>query len=111
MPESKTPTGRASIGVRFYGYASSPMGRRLLVAAACALSVAEGANAKTQLLVSGPTATAASGATMLEVRGAPADAAWAQVTTYVPSGYTINLGQSAGTRIGTVDAQAQSFVA
>ena len=72
---------------------------------ACAL--AAGASAKTQLLVTGPTATAASGTTVLEVKGAPADAAWAQLTTYVPSGYTINLGQPVGTRIGTVSARAQ----
>ena len=44
---------------------------------------------------------------MLEVKGAPADAAWAQLTTYVPSGYTINLGQPVGTRIGSVFARAQ----
>jgi hypothetical protein len=45
--------------------------------------------------------------TVLEVKGAAADAAWAQVTTYVPKGYTINLGQPVGTRIGTVSARAQ----
>ncbi len=44
---------------------------------------------------------------MLEVKGVPADAAWAQLTTYVPSGYTINLGQPVGTRIGSVSTRAQ----
>ncbi len=87
------------------------MGRRFWVGTACALlaacALAAGASAKTQLLVTGPTATAASGTTVLEVKGAPADAAWAQLTTYVPSGYTINLGQPVGTRIGTVSARAQ----
>jgi hypothetical protein len=87
------------------------MGRRFWVGTACALfaaaALAADAGAKTQLLVTGPTATAASGTTVLEVKGAPADAAWAQLTTYVPSGYTINLGQPAGTRIGSVSARAQ----
>src|SRR4051812_46236000 len=71
------------------------------------LAWAGGAFARPQLLVTGPTATAASGMTVLEVKGAAADAAWAQVTTYVPSGYTIDLGQPAGTRIGSVSARAQ----
>ena len=87
------------------------MGRRFWVGTACALlaafALAAEAGAKTQLLVTGPTATAASGTTVLEVKGAPADAAWAQLTTYVPSGYTINLGQAVGTRIGSVFARAQ----
>jgi hypothetical protein len=87
------------------------MGRRVLVVAVFALLFATNSSAKTQLFVNGPTATAASGMTTLEVRGVPGDTAWAQVTTYVPSGYTINLGQIAGTRIGTVSAQAQSLVA
>lgn len=86
------------------------MGRRVLVLAACALVFAAGADAKTQLFVSGPAATAASGTTTLDLRGAPADTAWAEVTTYVPSGYTINLGQLPGRRIGTVVAQAQSLL-
>jgi hypothetical protein len=42
--------------------------------------------------------------TSLELRGAATDTGW-RVTTYVPSGYTINLGQLAGTRIGSVVAQ------
>jgi len=87
------------------------MGRWFWVGAAGALLAAAagaaGASAKTQLLVTGPTATAASGTTVLEVKGVPADAAWAQLTTYVPSGYTINLGQPVGTRIGSVSARAQ----
>src|SRR6478609_713468 len=86
------------------------MGRRWWGGTACALfaaAVAAGASAKTQLLVTGPTAAAASGTAVLEVRGLPADAAWAQLTTYVPSGYTINLGQAVGTRIGSVFARAQ----
>src|SRR3954468_15265699 len=87
------------------------MGRWFWVGAAGALLAAAagaaGASAKTQLLVTGPTATAASGMTVLEVKGAAADAAWAQLTTYVPSGYTINLGQQVGTRIGSVSARAQ----
>jgi hypothetical protein len=80
------------------------MGRRLLAAAACGLFFAADASAKPQLLVSGPTSTAASGMTTIDLRGAAADAAWAQVTLYVPSGYTINLGQITGARIGTVVA-------
>ena len=87
------------------------MGRRFWVGTACALlaacALAAGAGAETQLLVTGATTTAASGMTVLEVKGAPADAAWAQLTTYVPSGYTINLGQPVGTRIGSVSARAQ----
>jgi hypothetical protein len=90
------------------------MGRRLPVFVACGFvcivctaALASAAGAKTQLLVTGPTATAASGMTVLEVKGAPADAAWAQLRTYVPSGYTINLGQPVGTRIGSVSARAQ----
>ena len=83
---------------------------RLAVPAIAALSLlacAGGAFARPQLLVTGPTATAASGMTVLEVKGAAADAAWAQLTTYVPSGYTVNLGQPVGTRIGSVSARAQ----
>jgi len=86
------------------------MGLRCWVGTACTLfaaAVAAGASAKTQLLVTSATAVAASGTTTLEIRGAPADAAWAQLTTYVPSGYTINLGQTVGTRIGSVFARAQ----
>ena len=87
------------------------MGGRYWVGAACALVIAAGvaadASAKAQLLVTGPTATAASGMTVLEVKGAPADTAWAQLRTYVPSGYTINLGQPVGTRIGSISARAQ----
>src|SRR3954452_17490125 len=78
-----------------------------LLAAAAGAAGAAGASAKTQLLVTGPTATAASGMTVLEVKGAAADAAWAQLTTYVPSGYSINLGRPVGTRIGSVSARAQ----
>src|SRR3954453_5974211 len=77
------------------------------IAAVSLLACVGGAFARPQLLVTGPTATAASGMTVLEVKGAAADAAGAQVTTYVPSGYTINLGQPAGTRIGSVSARAQ----
>jgi hypothetical protein len=49
---------------------------------------------------------AASGTTTVELRGAATDPGWAHVTIYVPSGYTINLGQSVGARIGTVVAQS-----
>jgi len=86
------------------------MGPRVSVVLAYGLSaavLAAGASAKTQLFVSGPTETAASGTTALELRSAPQDAAWARVTTFVPSGYTINLGQSAGTRIGAASAHVQ----
>jgi hypothetical protein len=75
--------------------------------AVVALASAGTASARTQLLVTGSTVVAASGTTTIELRGAAADAAWAQLTTYVPSGYTINLGQPAGTRIGSVSARAQ----
>jgi hypothetical protein len=77
------------------------------IAAVALLACTGGAFARPQLLVTGPTATAASGTTVLEVKGAAVDAAWAQLTTYVPSGYTINLGQPVGTRIGSVSARAQ----
>jgi hypothetical protein len=83
---------------------------RLSVVLACGLAataLASDATAKTQLFVSGPPETAASGMTVLQVKGAPQDAAWAQVTTFVPSGYTINLGQPTGTRIGSASAQVQ----
>ena len=86
------------------------MGRGFWVGAACSLIAAAFtavAGAKTQLLVTGPTATASSGTTVIEMKGAPSDTAWAQLTTYVPSGYTVNLGQPAGTRIGSVSARAQ----
>jgi hypothetical protein len=84
------------------------MGRCVFVMAACALFFAAGTSAKTQLLVTGSTSTAASGMTTIDVRGGAADAAWAQVRIYVPSGYTINLGHLAGTRIGTVVAQSRA---
>jgi hypothetical protein len=83
---------------------------RLSVVLGCSLvaaTLASGASAKTQLFVSGPPETAASGTTVLQVKGAPQDAAWAQVTTFVASGYTINLGQPNGTRIGSASAQVQ----
>ena len=81
---------------------------RLSIVLACGLvaaTLASGASAKTQLFVSGPPETAASGTTVLQVKGAPQDTAWAQVTTFVPSGYTINFGQPNGTRIGSASAQ------
>ena len=80
------------------------------VVLACGLvaaTLASAASAKTQLFVSGPPETAASGTTVLQVRSAPQDAAWARVTTFVPTGYTINLGQPNGTRIGSASAQVQ----
>jgi hypothetical protein len=87
------------------------MGRRFRVTAASVLlgSVLGVANAAatTVLLVSGPTATAASGATTIEVRGAAADAPWGTVATYVPNGYTIDLGHPTGTRIGSAAAVVQ----
>ena len=87
------------------------MGRRFWVVAACALLgsilAAADAAAKTVLLVNGPVARATSGTTTIEVRGAPADPAWGEITTYVPNGYTINLGHPTGTRIGSVAAVVQ----
>jgi hypothetical protein len=83
---------------------------RLLVlgcAGAASLALAGNALAKTQLLVSGATAIGASATTTVEVKGAKEDAASAQVSIYVPSGYTANLSQAATTQIGTVSARAQ----
>src|ERR1051325_4746102 len=87
------------------------MGRGFCVVAACALLAsllgAANSEAKTVLLVGGPKASAASGATTIEVRGAGAGDAGPGLTTYVPNGYTTTLGYPAGTRIGSVDAHAQ----
>jgi len=87
------------------------MGRGFWVVAACAffglVSGVADAAAKTVLLVSGPTANAASGMLTIELRGAAADDAWGTITTYVPNGYTINLGYQTGTRIGSVAAGVQ----
>jgi hypothetical protein len=83
------------------------MGRAICVVAACALVAVGGASAKTALVVSGPTVTAASGTATIEIRGAPTDDAWGELETYVPNGYTINLGHPTGTRIGSVAARAQ----
>ena len=83
---------------------------RLLVlgcAGATSLALAGNAVAKTQLLVSGATDIGASATTIVEVKGATEDAASAQVSIYVPSGYTANLSQAATTQIGTVSARAQ----
>jgi hypothetical protein len=65
------------------------------------------AAATPQLLVTGATEIGASAATVVEVKEEPIDEAPARVSIYLPRGYVSNLGQSAGTLIGTVDAGVQ----
>jgi hypothetical protein len=60
-----------------------------------------------QLVVSGATATGASAQTLARLKGSTADAATASLVIYVPGGYVTNVGQPAGTQIGTVAARAQ----
>src|SRR5437764_1599044 len=79
---------------------------RIVSVAVVFLALAGSASAKTQLLVTGATALGASATTIADVKGAKEDAAWARVSIYVPSGYTLNLGQTPGTQIGTVTARA-----
>jgi hypothetical protein len=84
---------------------------RLLVVSACALVCAGTALAKTpQLVVSGAHAMGASAATTVELKGNANDAAWARVSVYVPNGYSLNLGQAAGSTIGTVKINAVLLV-
>ena len=83
--------------------------RRLVLGcvATASLTFAAGALATTQLRFSGATATGASATTVIDVSRATDDAASAQIAIYVPNGYTVNLGQTPGTQIGTVAAGAQ----
>jgi hypothetical protein len=89
------------------------MWRRLLVfgcAASAALALASGAPAKTpQLLVNGATEIGASAATVISVNEEKTDAAPFRTSIYLPSGYVANLGQSAGTKIGTVTTSVQQL--
>jgi hypothetical protein len=83
--------------------------RLLALGCAATVSLAHGAAAfaKTQLLVRGANEIGASAMTTVEASGAKQDAAWAQISIYIPNGYTANLGQSPGTQIGTVAARVQ----
>jgi hypothetical protein len=89
------------------------MWRRLLVfgcAASASLALASGAPAQTpQLLVSGATEIGASAATVIRVKEEKTDAAPFRTSIYLPSGYVANLGQSAGTQVGTVTMSLQQL--
>ena len=52
----------------------------------------------------------ASATTVVQLRAETSDAAPSRVTIYLPSGYVANLGQTAGTQIGTVAASAQRLM-
>jgi hypothetical protein len=84
---------------------------RLLIlglATSASLAFAGTALPKTpQLLVVGAAAPGASAQTTVEVKEEKTDAAPFRITIYVPPTYVINLSQSAGTQIGTVDAMVQ----
>jgi hypothetical protein len=89
------------------------MSRRLLVlggAATASLALAASASGRTQLLVTGATELGASATTVVHLRAETSDAAPSKVTIYLPSGYVANLGQTAGTQIGTVAASAQRLM-
>ena len=89
------------------------MSRRLLVlggAATASLALASSAPGKTQLLVTAAAELGASATTVVHIRGETTDAAPSRVTIYLPSGYVANLGQTAGTQIGTVAASAQRLM-
>jgi len=78
------------------------MSRRLLVlggAATASLALASNALGRTQLLVTGAMERGASATTVVQVRAETSDAAPSKGTIYLPSGYTANLGQTAGTQI------------
>jgi hypothetical protein len=87
--------------------------QRLLVlccAVTPALALAANAFSKTQLVVTGATATGASAQTIVEVKEEQTDAAPFKISIYLPAGYVANLGQSAGVQIGTVDAGLQALL-
>jgi hypothetical protein len=89
------------------------MSRRLLVlggAATASLALAASAFAKTHLLVTAAAELGASATTVVHIGGETTDAAPSRVTIYLPSGYAANLGQTAGTRIGTVTASVQRLM-
>ncbi|HEX7311837.1 MAG TPA: hypothetical protein VF232_11725 [Gaiellaceae bacterium] len=89
------------------------MSRRLLVlggAATASLALAASAFGRTQLLVTGATELGASATTVVHLRAETSDAAPSRVTIYLPLGYAANLGQTAGTQIGTVAASAQRLM-
>jgi hypothetical protein len=87
---------------------------RLLVLGCLAtgsLALAGTVLAKTpQLLVKGSPATAASAETVIEVKEVKEDAAPLRIGIYLPSGYTANITQAAGTQIGTVNADLQALL-
>ena len=89
------------------------MWRRLLVfgcAGSASLALASGVPAKTpQLVVSGATEIGASAATVIRVKEEKTDAAPFRTSIYLPSGYVANLGQSAGTQVGTVTMSVQQL--
>jgi hypothetical protein len=80
----------------------------MLALATCA-SGAAGVLATPQLLVTGATETGASAATLVEVKEETTDAAPSRISIYVPAGYVANLGQTAGTQIGTVTTSMQAL--
>src|SRR6266536_2044170 len=82
-------------------------GLLVMFALATRASGAAGVASTPQLLVSGATETGASAATLVEVKEERTDAAPSRISIYAPAGYVANLGQTAGTLIGTVDASVQ----
>jgi len=82
-------------------------GLLVMFALATCASGAAGVTSTPQLLVSGATETGASAATLVEVKEERTDAAPSRISIYAPAGYVANLGQTAGTLIGTVDASVQ----
>jgi hypothetical protein len=84
-------------------------GLLVMVALAAYASGAVGAGATPQLLVTGATEIGASAATLVEVKEDKSEAAPQRISIYVPAGYVANLGQTAGTQIGTVTASLQAL--
>lgn len=82
-------------------------GLLVMFSLATSASGAVGAAATPQLLVTGATEIGASAATLVEVKEDKSDAAPLRISIYVPAGYVANLGQTAGTQIGTVTTSLQ----
>jgi hypothetical protein len=102
------------MGRRFLVVAACPLVPRLLVlgcSATASLAFAGNAFAKTpQLVISGPTETGASGATVVDIKEDKTDPAPLRISIYMPQGYTANFAATAGTQIGTVGATLQALV-
>ena len=80
-------------------------------AAVCALAFAQGAfaaNTATIAVTHSPMVLAGSSSTTIHVAIPQSTDPMAAINIFVPSGYTLNTTQAAGTKIGTVDATAFS---